>query len=165
MSEVMRAWWTALSIGLVLAGACSCNGAAVSCDAKTCQTSSGVACRCPGALTVNTAGRGMGTGGTAGEMLASSDVEVTGAARDSIVNLGVGQTLTLTLQTIGPGEYGDPVLSSAVVVFDGEQPAPLQNPGGPLQVYRFHGVAIGSALITIPHSMLTTPFTFTVHVQ
>jgi hypothetical protein len=157
----MRGWWTAASVGLVLAGACSCNNAEVSCDAKTCQTSSGLPCRCPGPGPVNTAGRGTGTGGTAGALPASSEVEVTG----SDVNLGVGQTLALTLQTIGPGEYGDPVLSSAVMVFDGEQPAPLQNPGGPLQVYRFHGVGIGSALITIPHSMLTTPFTLTVHVQ
>jgi hypothetical protein len=94
----------------------------------------------------------------------SADVELTSSASGSVVDLEVGQTLELALQTIGSGEYGDPDLSSDVVAFDSEEPDALQNPGGPRQIYHFHGVAAGSAVITIPHTVWTTPFTFTVRV-
>jgi hypothetical protein len=64
----------------------------------------------------------------------------------------VGDTIEVTLQTIGPGQYGNPILSSGSVMFLGESPAGVQNPAGPRQLYRFEAVARGAADITIPHS-------------
>jgi hypothetical protein len=79
-------------------------------------------------------------------------------AGQSIV-LSVGEIIELTLQTIGPGQYGDPIVSSGSVKFLGESspdassPGGLrQNPGGPTQLYRFEVVKSGQADITIPHT-------------
>lgn len=64
----------------------------------------------------------------------------------------VGDTIEITLQTIGPGHYGSPVLSSGSVVFLGESSAGPPVPAGPTQVYRFEAVASGLADITIAHT-------------
>jgi hypothetical protein len=64
----------------------------------------------------------------------------------------VGEKIEVTLQTIGPGQYGDPALSSGSVRFLGESPAGVPNPGGPRQLYRFEAVTSGRADITIPHT-------------
>lgn len=53
--------------------------------------------------------------------------------------------------TIGPGQYGDPVLSSTAVTFLGATDPPPYNPGGPRQLYRFLARALGTAEISIPH--------------
>ncbi len=64
----------------------------------------------------------------------------------------VGDTIEVTLQTIGPGHYGSPVLSSGSVVFLGESSAGPPIPAGPTQLYRFEAVASGLAEITIAHT-------------
>ena len=64
----------------------------------------------------------------------------------------VGDTIEVTLQTIGPGHYGSPVLSSGSVVFLGESSAGPAIPAGPTQLYRFEAVASGLAEITIAHT-------------
>ena len=63
----------------------------------------------------------------------------------------VNERLELTLRTVGPGSYADPVISSPALSFDGTTFPAEQNPGGPTQIYRFHCVAQGTALVTIPH--------------
>ena len=62
-----------------------------------------------------------------------------------------GDELEITLQTIGPGEYGSPVLSSGSIRFLGESSPGPQNPGGLRQLFRFEAVSTGRAEITIPH--------------
>ena len=46
----------------------------------------------------------------------------------------VGEKIEITLQTVGPGEYGDPIVSSGSVRFLGETPEEIQNPGGARQI-------------------------------
>jgi ABC-type tungstate transport system substrate-binding protein len=86
------------------------------------------------------------------------------------VVVGVGDTIELTLQTIGPGRYGTPTVSSGSIAYLGESPAGPPNPGGTRQLYRFEAVVLGRADIRIPHSGgVTEPanreFTVTVDVQ
>ena len=68
------------------------------------------------------------------------------------VVVAVGDKIEVTLQTIGPGQYGNPIVSSASVVFLGESSAGAPNPAGPTQLYRFEAVAAGRADITIPRT-------------
>lgn len=64
----------------------------------------------------------------------------------------VGEKIEVTLQTVGPGQYGDPILSSESVKFLDESSASRPNPGGPRQLYRFEAVSSGKVNITIPHT-------------
>ena len=82
-------------------------------------------------------------------------------ARDSgkDINLAMNQHVYLTLQTVGPGQFGEPELSSDAVRFEGMILPPSQNPGGPTQVYHFRTVAAGTSLLTIPHDSGSAPFT------
>jgi hypothetical protein len=86
-----------------------------------------------------------------------------GSSANEIIRLGnadsgrsvvaaVGDTIELTLQTIGPGQYGNPIVSSGSVMLLGESSAGPPNPAGPRQLYRFQAVASGRADITIPHT-------------
>jgi hypothetical protein len=68
------------------------------------------------------------------------------------VEASVGDTIEITLQTIGPGQYGDPILSSGSLMFLGVSFADKPIPAGPTQLYRFEAVASGQADITIPHT-------------
>jgi hypothetical protein len=86
----------------------------------------------------------------------SSDPEtisLTNADSGRSVVAAVDDTIEVTLQTIGPGQYANPTLSSGSVAFRGESAAGLPNPGGPRQLYRFAAVAPGRAQITIPHTL------------
>jgi hypothetical protein len=67
------------------------------------------------------------------------------------VTARVGQAIQITLQTIGPGQYSSPEISSAAIRFEGAAFAKEQNPGGPKQVYRFRAHSEGEARIKIPH--------------
>lgn len=67
------------------------------------------------------------------------------------VTARVGQAIQITLQTIGPGQYGSPKVSSAAIQFEGAAFAEEQNPGGPKQIYRFQARSEGVARINIPH--------------
>src|SRR5215469_4696117 len=93
------------------------------------------------------------------------------------VSAQIGQAILLTLQTIGPGQYGSPEISSAAIRFEGAAFPKEQNPGGPKQVYRFRARSEGKARIKIPHvlqlasgntSEIRDPdaaFTFTIRVH
>jgi hypothetical protein len=80
----------------------------------------------------------------------------------------VGDEIDITLQTIGPGEYGTPLLSSGAIRFLGESSAGPANPGGPRQLFRFEGREAGRADLAIPHTgenpFSIAPFRITVDV-
>ena len=82
------------------------------------------------------------------------------------VSAKVGQPIVITLQTIGPGAYGTPQISSRAVRFDGSRFAHPreQNPGGPKQYYHFTAIAEGEAQIRIPHTYSNPTVTFTFQV-
>lgn len=78
-------------------------------------------------------------------------IRLTNADAGRKVPAAVGDTLEITLQTIGPGQYGDPSLSSGSVAFLGQASAGPPNPGGVRQLYRFEALVAGGTDITIPH--------------
>lgn len=77
------------------------------------------------------------------------------------VAVTVGQTILITLQTIGEGHYDTPQVSSSAVRFETSEfkPAKEQNPGGPTQVYRFRAAAEGESQVEIPHTGSNPVFT------
>jgi hypothetical protein len=86
------------------------------------------------------------------------------SASGQMLSVQVGQLLSLSLQTIGPGNYGEPVVSSDAVRFIDARFVPLPNPGGPLQGYRFLAKAPGRVEIHIPHSGNSQPFDLTLEI-
>ncbi len=92
-------------------------------------------------------------------------LSISSADLNATVNASANQEIDLTLQTIGPGEYSDPSVSSESVRFLGVSEPFVPNPGGPKQLFRFEAVTAGSATITIPHSVQSTPFAVTIVVQ
>jgi hypothetical protein len=65
----------------------------------------------------------------------------------------VGQTLELTLQAIGPGEYASPpTISSASIRFVDVSLVTPAVPAGVTQRFRFHAGTPGRAVITFQHS-------------
>ena len=98
---------------------------------------------------------------------AGGAVQVTAAQAGKTVSAPVGSTIELTLQTIGPGQYGSPRVSSDAVDYVRVSYATAQNPGGPTQVFSFRCVSQGSATITVPQEGRpdfdggTEPFTLT----
>ncbi len=88
-------------------------------------------------------------------------VELTTKDNGRDVGLALDQEVAVTLQTIGPGQFGKPDISSAAVRFEGMTFPTSQNPGGPTQLYRFRTVADGTAIVTIPHDGGSAPFTLT----
>ena len=77
-------------------------------------------------------------------------VAVTNSDSGHSVPVAVGSEIDVTLQTIGPGQYGTPTLSSKSVRFLGVSLAGSPNPGGPRQTFRFVARAPGLAKLTIP---------------
>jgi hypothetical protein len=76
------------------------------------------------------------------------------------VTAAVGQPIQITLQTIGPGQYVSPQISSPAIRFVSAGFAEKPNPGGPRQIYRFRAGSEGEAHISIPHEAkgkVTTP--------
>jgi hypothetical protein len=67
------------------------------------------------------------------------------------VAVAVGDEIDVTLQTIGPGQYGIPTLSSESIRFLSVSLAGSPNPGGPRQLFRFEAMAAGRAKISIAH--------------
>ena len=127
------------------------------CGDSPCNGPPGLPCRC-----------GIASAGSAAPsqdaQLPTTGLQLTNTSRDSVIELKVGDNVVLTLQTIGPGDYGKPELSSAAVSFDGTSLVSPPNPGGPQRSYVFHAVAAGEATLTIPHSVGAT-FRLTFHVQ
>jgi hypothetical protein len=83
----------------------------------------------------------------------------------SAVELAVSQRLELRLQSVGPGSYRDPQLSTTSLRFAQSLLPRSQNPGGPTQIYVFQGVSAGTVQLTIPHSVRADPFKLTVTVR
>jgi hypothetical protein len=98
-----------------------------------------------------------------------SPLEVDGGHSGQAVTAVVGQEIRVTLGTIGPGNYGDPQISSSAVRFLNMTYPKEQNPGGPTQVYRFEAMSAGRAQIHIPHEggfpVPRDPFTLTIVVD
>jgi hypothetical protein len=67
------------------------------------------------------------------------------------VAAAVGQPIQITLQTIGPGEYDSPQISSPAIRFESVGFAKEPIPAGPTQIYRFRAVSEGEAQVKIPH--------------
>jgi hypothetical protein len=99
----------------------------------------------------------------------NTTVSLTNADDRRTIGVLVGDEIDITLQTIGPGAYGTPVLTSGSLRFLGESSPGPQNPGGVRQLFRFEAVAAGRAEITIPHRdgfpVPRDPFTITVAVR
>jgi hypothetical protein len=69
------------------------------------------------------------------------------------LSLNLGQTLSLKLQTIGPGEYASPPeISSAAIRFLEMSYVSPAVPAGPTQEFRFRSVAPGLAIIAFRHT-------------
>jgi hypothetical protein len=81
----------------------------------------------------------------------ASRLELENGDSGRTVVVAVGDEIRVTLQTIGPGQYGSPTVSSGAVGFLGASPAGDPNPGGPRQLYRFEATASGRAEISIAH--------------
>lgn len=65
----------------------------------------------------------------------------------------VGDQFTVTLQTIGPGEYSSrPTVSSGAVQFLGVGQVTPVVPAGPTQRFRFDAVSRGKAVIVFQHT-------------
>ena len=99
----------------------------------------------------------------------NTTVSLTNADDRRTIGVLVGDEIDITLQTIGPGAYGTPVLTSGSLRFLGESSPGPQNPGGVRQLFRFEAVAAGRAEITIPHldgfPVPRDPFAITVAVR
>ena len=87
----------------------------------------------------------------------SEPISLNNSSNGLTISVAVGDRIDITLQTIGPGQYETPVVSSGSVRFLGESSAGPPNPGGPRQLFRFQAVAPGRAEITIPHTILEPP--------
>jgi hypothetical protein len=112
-----------------------------------------------------------GSGGspaTGGASEADGSLEAIRLTRDDAdrtVSAAVGQGIAITLQTIGPGQFAVPELSSSALKFVEMSFPPDQNPAGATQLYRFNAVSSGTAVILIRHTVADTVFTVTVSVR
>jgi hypothetical protein len=75
----------------------------------------------------------------------------------------VGGEIDIKLQTIGPGQYATPKLSSPAVRFQTMSYVSPPVPAGPTQLFRFEVVAPGQATISIPGPDQNPPFQVTVN--
>jgi hypothetical protein len=112
---------------------------------------------CGGATSTSTA--------TSSEVLNLSD-QSTGQTKSATR----GQEIDILLHTIGPGNYGDPEISSGSVAFVEMSYPPGQNPGGPTQLYRFQAKDTGVATIRITRTgtqptASSAPFEVTIDVR
>ena len=80
----------------------------------------------------------------------SPAITLTNADAGRTVAVHSGQEVDVVLQTIGPGQYGTPSISSSSVTYIGTSPLLPANPGGPRQLYRFRAASAGAADISIP---------------
>jgi len=94
-----------------------------------------------------------------------ADVELGNSDDGTTVAVTQGETIRLVLQTIGPGDYMDPDVSSPAVEFVSSGLEELQNPGGPRRTYHFLAREAGTSRIQIPHSGSLATFTLTLSVR
>lgn len=166
---------TAALLGALVALA-ACGEEQGTCRGKPCNGPSGLPCRCGGANVAGTGAdadaielSGAGTQGSVSAAGTDTDtaavLQVSAADADGVVMVNIGQSIDLTVQTIGPGQYDEPLLSSDALTFEESHFATLQNPGGPRQIYRFHAAKKGTVTIAIPHTGMNPTFTITFHVS
>jgi hypothetical protein len=86
--------------------------------------------------------------------LSSNRISLDNSSGGQTIPMAPGDKIDITLQTIGPGQYETPRVSSASVAFLGESDAGVPNPGGPRQLFRFGAMTVGRAEITIRHTIL-----------
>ena len=88
-----------------------------------------------------------------------------------LLSVRSGDTISVTLHTIGPNEYDEhPSVSSPAVAFVKFSVVPPFNPGGPTQLFEFRAVAAGHAIVSIPHALQdpvfqTPPFEVSIDVR
>jgi hypothetical protein len=87
----------------------------------------------------------------------SNRISLDNSSNGHTISVAPGDKIDITLQTIGPGQYETPTVSSGSIRFLGESSAGMPNPGGPRQLFRFEAVTVGRADITIPHTILDPP--------
>ena len=93
----------------------------------------------------------LGVAACGGPLTTGSDpLSVTSSDDGRTLAVAPGRELDVLLHTTGPGNYGDPAVSSDAVSFIDMTYPSAQNPGGPTQLYRFKGEKEGGATITIP---------------
>src|SRR5262252_8462448 len=66
------------------------------------------------------------------------------------VRATVGQQIVITLGTVGPAQYGAPLVSSPAIRLESTALEWPPNPGGPTLVYIFEAAAVGKAKVIIP---------------
>jgi len=81
------------------------------------------------------------------------------------VTVAVGQALDVSLQTIGPGEYEAPSISSSAVRFLSVSQVAPPVPAGETQLYKFEASGPGRASIVIAHTTHSPTFTLTIDVR
>jgi hypothetical protein len=85
---------------------------------------------------------------------------------DQSFSVPSGVEFTITMQTIGPGEYDSPpAISSPIVAFVDVGPAATNVPAGPTQVFRFRAVGVGQALVAFHNAASGKVVTDTVVVR
>ena len=91
-------------------------------------------------------------------------IRLTNADSGRQITVGVDAQIEITLQTIGPGEYSDPQVSSGSVRLVGVSSL-TPPPAGSRQLFRFQAAAPGRADIMIPHTGQNPLFTRGVEVE
>jgi len=90
---------------------------------------------------------------------------VSGADSGHRLTATVGQQIEVTLATIGPGQFGLPVVSSPAVQFENVALRLPVNPGGPTQTYIFRAANPGEAALAIRHTDQERNFTLIIQVH
>ena len=78
-------------------------------------------------------------------------VSITGSNNQSFI-VPAGAQFSVTLQTIGPGEYSSPTVSSQAVHFRDVSQVTPNVPAGPTQRFRFDAATRGTAVIVFQHT-------------
>ena len=79
-------------------------------------------------------------------------ISITGSTSRTFT-VPAGSQFSVTLQTIGPGEYSSPpALSSSAVEFRDVADVSPYVPAGPTQRFRFLAAGPGSAIVTFTHT-------------
>ena len=96
----------------------------------------------------------------------SDDLTDTSGGAGRTFTLAAGQEVGIRLQNIGPGEYlAPPAISSAAIRFEGVSLVTPAVPAGTTQLFRFHALRPGRAIVTFRHSEQPATVIDTVLVQ
>lgn len=95
----------------------------------------------------------------------SATIELNGEDSGKTIEVRLGQEIEVTLQTIGPGEYETPSISSSALRFVDVVAGPIIVPAGPTQIFRFDAERTGSATITIAHTQNNPEFSVEIVVR